>query len=121
MKARSRLKHAAAGLLGSLLSRNNDVNGYWGPSLLYRDANASHDLMELDLLTGQSQPDSEAAKLVAARYTTFLCDALKKLEFEWNGLTCATAKFQFNAEIPDPHYRYECQGGGRQASCRLNL
>lgn len=110
MKARSRLKHAAAGLLGSLISRNNDINGYWAPGLLYRDTSAPPHLMELDMLTVSSQPSSHSGTLVAACYAAFLRDALEKQAFGWHKLTQATIKFQFNAAVSDPHFNYPCAG-----------
>lgn len=110
MKARSRLKHAAAGLLGLLISRNNDVNGYWGPGLLYRDVSTSPHIIELDLLSASSQPASESASTMAANSAAFLRAALEKKELSWEELTRATVTFQFNADIPKTWFRYPCAG-----------
>lgn len=119
MKARSRLKHAAAGLLGSLISRNNDVSGYWAPGLLYHDASAPPHVMEIDILTNSSKPSSEAAKIVAGRYSLFLRSALAKQGFVWNDVTQATINFQFNANVPDPNFYYPC--GGAPFICSVTL
>ena len=119
MKPRSRLKHAAAGILGSLISRNNDVNGYWAPGVLYRDASAPPHMMELDMLTVSSQPASDGGKLVAACYAAFLRDALEKQAFGWHELTQATIKFQFNAEVSDPYFNYP--GAGDPFICTVTL
>lgn len=119
MKPRSRLKHVASALLGSLISRNNDVHGYWAPGVLYRDASTPPHLMELDLLTCSSHPASDAAKLVAACYATFLRNAMEKQIFEWNELTLATIKFQFNAGVSDSHFDYP--GVGEPFICTVTL
>jgi hypothetical protein len=86
------------------------VNGYWAPGLLYFDVSAPPHVMELDFLTGSSEPHSEAAKLMMARYSTFLRAALAKKGFDWNELTQATIKFQFSAKVPDPYFAYPCAG-----------
>ena len=110
MKSHSRLKHSAAGLLGSLISRNNDVNGYWAPGLLYHDVVPEPHLMELDLLTGSSLPPSRTAVWVATSYSIFLRDALAKQGIGWDELTLATVRFQFNAEVPTRYFNAGCAG-----------
>ncbi len=110
MKPRSRLKHAAAGLLGSLISRNNDVNGYWAQGPLYRDASAPPHVMALDLLSGSSYPICKSARLVAASYAPFLRAALERQNFRWDELTQATITFQFNATVSDSNFSYPCTG-----------
>lgn len=110
MKLRSRLKHVAAGLLGSLISRNNDVNGYWTPGLLYRDVSAPPHAVEMDLLSRISRPASDCTELMVARYVTFLRAAMEKQKFGWEELTRTTITFRFNVEVPDPHFRYPCAG-----------
>jgi len=97
-------------LLGLLISRNNDVNGYWGPGLLYGDVSASPHIIELDLLSGSSQPASESASVMVANSAAFLCAALEKKEFTWKELTRATVTFQFKATVPDPQFLYPCPG-----------
>jgi hypothetical protein len=110
MKARSRLKHTAAGLLGSLISRNNDVNGYWAPGMLYRDVCTPPHGIELNLLTCSSEPSSEVAKTVMAYYATFLRLAVIKKGFDWDDLERACVKFQFNVEVAKPPAYYPTVG-----------
>ena len=52
MKARRKeLKNIAGGIVGSFISRNNDIDGYWGLGILYRFANQRQvDMIQLDLL-----------------------------------------------------------------------
>ncbi len=110
MRARSRLKHAAAGLLGSLISRNNDINGYWGPGLLYRDVSHSPHTIDIDLLAGTSEPASDSANIMAGSYVRFLSEALQRQEFEWRELTQASITFQFKAVISGKYVTFACAG-----------
>lgn len=119
MKIRSRLQHAAAGLLSSLISRNNDVDGFWAPGLLYRDAALAPHIVQVDLLTGASQPASAPARLTAACYATCLRTAVEKLGLSWTDLTCATISFQFNIEVSDPWFHSQC--GGDPFVCTVDL
>lgn len=110
MRVHSRLKHAAAGLLGSLIHRNNDVAGCWAPGLLYRDIGPAPAAIHVDLLTGTSQPDNHPARMMAARYTLSVRTALAKLSVPWDQVTRATITFQFKVEVPDPWFYFPCVG-----------
>lgn len=78
MTSSSRLKHAAAGLLDSLISRSNDVDGYSAPGLLYRDAGAPLHTMQVDLFTQAAQSVSNAVTRMVAYYAAILRAALQK-------------------------------------------
>lgn len=99
MTSHSRLKHTAAGLLGSLMSRNNDVDGHWAPGLLYRDAYGPPHTLEVDLLTHAGRPTSDAASRMAANYAAILRVALQRQGVKWEALTGAIISFQFNARV----------------------
>ncbi len=70
---------------------------------MYRDVSASPHVMDIDLLTGSTQPVSGAARIVAVLYKAFLRDALEKKGFAWEELASASARFQFNAKVADPY------------------
>ena len=110
MKLRSRLKHAAAGLLGALISRNNDIGGAWALGLLYRDVGTPPHTLELDLLRGTARPPTESATLVAKRYAHFVKVAVEKQKVAWDEITHALVTLQFNAQVPDPDFYYPCLG-----------
>lgn len=110
MRPRSRLKHAAAGLLGSLISRNNDVNGFWAMGLLSRDAILPPHRMEINFIDGSSSPASKNARLMAACYASFLRKAMSRINVDWDELTEATVSLQFNAQVPDPNFSFPCPG-----------
>jgi hypothetical protein len=117
MKFRSRLKHAAAGLSSSFISRNNDLNGHWALGLLYKDA-PPHTLA-LDLLSSSSQPSSDHASQLAERYGIFLRTALGKLDVEWSKVLRASVTLQFNAQVSDPHFHFPCKGD--PVTCTVTL
>jgi hypothetical protein len=119
MKLRSRLKHVAAGLLGSFISRYNQVGGHWALGLLYSDVNEPPHYIEFDLLSSATQPAGACASVVAERYAIFLRAALEKQHFEWDALTRAVVTLQFNAEVPDPTFHYPCLGDPVVATVRL--
>ena len=96
MKIRSRLKHVAAGTVKSIVGRNNDVNGYWAPGLLFRDAIAASTLtVELNLLLESARPASACADIVVARYAIYVRKALQKHGFAWSDMAVAMVTFQF--------------------------
>jgi hypothetical protein len=77
MKNSRDLKGIACGVAESFISRNNDVSGYWGIGMLYQEAiEHSTALIQLDLLTGLTQPDAFASKSVSSHYSTYLAKRL---------------------------------------------
>ena len=119
MPTRSRLKHAAAGLLGRLISRNNDIDGYWAPGWLYRNVSAPPHRVELDLLTGQAQPPSHYASVMLEHCVAFLRPALSRHGVDWAALSCSSVSFQFAAEASDRHDNYP--GVGDPMICSVSL
>ncbi len=100
MIARRKLNHAAAGLLGKFLSRNNDYLGYWAPGVLYTEARASGLRVELDLLRGQALPDAPACVSVARSYAAFLRNALVRHGVAPEMLSSASLALVF--DLPGP-------------------
>ncbi len=119
MKLRSRLKHVAAGLLGSFISRYNDVGGHWALGLLYSDVKEPPHYIEFDLLSDSPHPAGACASTVAARYAIFLRAALERQHLEWDALTMAVVTLQFNAKVADPTFHYPCLGDPVVATVRL--
>jgi hypothetical protein len=59
--------------MGSFVSRNNDVDGYWALGLLRAEADmAASSEMRLHLLRGSVSPESEVGLQVARLYEQFL-------------------------------------------------
>lgn len=73
MARRHELKNIASGLLYSFISRNNDVNGYWGIGklcLLTRDCATTS--AKLDLLSKTLLPESAEFSKLLHGYNAFL-------------------------------------------------
>ncbi|MQA42279.1 hypothetical protein [Rugamonas aquatica] len=115
MGINKKLKHAAAGLAGSFVGRNNDVGGYWAPGLLYRDA-AADLTVQLRLEDCTATPSTPATMLVARTYADFLRRALRRLGVGWEELALATVDLRFNAPHTGP--RLAC---GEPFTCTVSL
>lgn len=119
MRPHSRLKHAAAALANSLISRNNDVNGHWAPGLLYQNVLTPPCIIEVDLLGLQSIPPSQSAAQMAANTAAFPRTALAKHNIPWTDLAIASITFQFNAPVQDPNFHFPCLGD--PFTCQVTL
>lgn len=83
---RNKFKSITAGLLGSFLSRNNDVNGYWGIGKLYAFMKYSNTYkIEIDLVHQSMTPPSETFKSLIVNYSSQLYANMKsdKLPIEY--------------------------------------
>ena len=119
MIAKRWLRHTAAGLLDSFVSRNNDYIGYWAPGVLYTETGEAGMRVELDLIRVAAQPGTPAA-LTAARYWSgYLRNALRRHGSAIDDLETATVSLAFGLP-PSPlpsHY----MGGGDPFSCAVRL
>lgn len=71
MVRRRLLNGIAAGLAGTFVSRNHDIDGYWGLGKLYGMAASGEEsspTVEIDLLGGHGIPDHDSVRRAAARY-----------------------------------------------------
>lgn len=68
-------KGAAYGILSSFVSRNNDVNGYWGIGQLYSHA-ISHNVKKItiNLLSQELTPHEASFQKMINKYFTLLCE-----------------------------------------------
>lgn len=73
MPRRKELKSVAEGLLGSFISRNNDVDGYWGIGKLYLQAK-QRDIafVDVDLLARTIAPASPELDCLVSNYSQLL-------------------------------------------------
>jgi hypothetical protein len=75
------LKGIACGIAESFISRNNDVLGYWGIGMLYKEAiEDSLTVIELDLITGKSLPDAPVSQAVVSHYSAYIAKRLAGLQ-----------------------------------------
>ena len=107
MATRRALKGVSAGLVGSFMSRNNDVEGYWGMGVLLRCA-SEHGLHELtiDLLDAAANPlaENEPPKIVARRYGEMLKAHLQNAAIDPTKISRARIEVRFgtSGDLPMP-------------------
>ena len=82
MSRRKELKGVAYGFLSSFVSRNNDINGYWGLGKLYQFAvENGTDEIEMNLSKNDCIPSNTIPKAIIAQYSQAL-----SIMFEKQGL-----------------------------------
>ena len=78
MPRRKELKAAAYGVLGSLISRNNDVGGYWGLGKPDLHALRRGELtVEVDLIARRLTPSGEEFLGMVARYSDMFLEQMR--------------------------------------------
>ena len=95
MISRRKLNHLGAGLLDTFISRYNDYEGYWAFGVMYREAQASANHMQLDLLAATAQPEAPAACSVARTYARYLRQAIARLGVGLEELESASIAIEF--------------------------
>jgi hypothetical protein len=108
----ARLKGIAHGLLGTFISRNNDVDRYWGIGVLrlYADSNGISEIT-IDLENPESSTDSSfLISSVRGRYREWLINALNKSGVKPSQLTKAQIKLRFSNFVELPGAIRETRG-----------
>jgi len=98
---RKELKNIASGLYGSFISRNNDVDGYWGVGklCLLAQQHGTH-TVRLDLMAHSISPQStEFVKLVAGYYA-ILKKHLESRHIPNTWVTSAAIELDFTPPYP---------------------
>lgn len=76
MLSNYKLNHVAAGLLDKFIGRDNDYQGHWALGVLYAEARAAGNRVELDLLAATAQPAPPACASLARTWAYNLRQAL---------------------------------------------
>lgn len=102
MPTRKELKGIAAGLYGSFINRNNDVDGYWGMGKLrlHADQNKSSHVVINLLDEIIDPPTKDFAKLIGS-YHKFLKQHIAARNIASNWLTGASIDLIFNVPPPE--------------------
>lgn len=80
------LKNIANGVLSSFISRNNDVNGYWGIGKIYSlMIKSKASIVEIDLINKTILPYEEQFLFRISSYSDYLSKRLriKNIEFDY--------------------------------------
>lgn len=79
MKSRSLLQGIAHSLAETFISRNNDIDGYWGIGMLYAEAlRHASQRTAMDLLRGPVAPAGPSARSACAHYAADLAARLER-------------------------------------------
>ncbi len=100
MIARRTFNHISAGLLSKFISRNNDIDGYWGLGVLYAETRASAHRAVFDLLDQGAQPASPVCVSVARTWALYLRVALARHGITSQALAAATVSVEFGLPLP---------------------
>jgi hypothetical protein len=99
------LKGVAAALAGILVSRNNDIGGYWGPGLLLVDSSSNGGAVVFDLLRQATSPSTPSTLEALVAHEQALARRLQLGGFTLADLEVAEVAYQFHPASPDGHPR----------------
>ena len=125
---KSNLKGIAHGLLGTFISRNNDIGGYWGLGVLRKLAESNGlNQIEIDLLC--EDEESEAIECCKRRYSHWLETNLERTGLTLGSLRVARIRLRFandfgaypNAIRDTRGFPYECLVEIRRVSNRSEI
>lgn len=113
MARRRELKNVASGFLSSFVSRNNDIDGYWGLGMLCSYARKNRfETVELNLLSGKSTPSSSDTDRASLQYAQSFSRRLVSYRIPVEWITKAIMQITFkNAgrySLSMPMYRFNC-------------
>lgn len=104
MVRRKELFGVSAAIACWFLCRNNDLEGYWAPGVLYKAAYESgYFEIKLNLLSKSASPSLDQATKSARHLNTFLLDQLIKRGVPESLVQEATIKIKFNTPPTQDH------------------
>jgi hypothetical protein len=97
---RRKINGVVAGILGSFVSRNNDIGGYWAIGKLYEHArkNQTHNLT-IDLATSEILPDGLEFRPMVRGYSSRLADRLAYYAVPMEFISIARIALAFDAAV----------------------
>ena len=101
----ARLKGIANDLLGTFVSRNNDIDGYWGIGVLRSYADSRNESeVKIDLLNAESDPTPRSPiKTAKEKYRQWLINVLSKTGLDAGNLKRAEVNLRFTTFEEFPH------------------
>lgn len=119
---RKLLKDLAGAIASSFISRNNDINGYYGVGALYKQTNELNtNQIQLDLLTGNTIPVEIDAKYTIVCYYEFFLKQLLSRNFQKNHIKKVTIQLVFNCTTNGQEKIYENIRWGNPFSCNVTI
>lgn len=95
-----KLLDVAAGIAGSFVSRNNDLDGYWSLGALRSCADSKHlQTLRLDILSGRAEPEHESLVRVAEAYRQVLARQLATRSIAHEVMVSAEVEITFYRDL----------------------
>lgn len=99
------LNNVAAGLLGTFMSRYNDIAGHWAMGILRADHPGGSGTTTLSLLERRAVPASPATALAVENYALRLQAMLAHHALAPGHLLAAQIRIEFDAAVQIPRWR----------------
>jgi hypothetical protein len=100
LSRRREINGVIAGLLGSFVSRNNDVGGYWAIGKLYTHARAKNvDLIAIDLMTSRMSPGLPEFESMVNKFATSLVERLSRRRIPREAVISAQLAVAFDSAV----------------------
>ena len=121
MTKRKLLHGIANSIAMSFISRNNDINGYWGIGVIYKNASELNTKrIELELISNTSKPDKLDSSFVIRNYKNFLQKQLEIHGFEDSKVIKATIELIFDCPLTE-HETLMRKVFGEPVQCKVIL
>jgi hypothetical protein len=102
MPRRRKMNGVVDGILGSFVSRNNDIGGYWAIGKLYEHARKNQTQnLSINLVTREIQPDSLEFRSMVQEYSSRLTNRLAYFATSMESITVARITLAFDAAVLD--------------------
>ena len=106
------MKNAVQGILGSFVSRNNDVDGYWGIGKLYRSATvAGFNSVRIDLIERKMLPHLDGFHGMIEKYENLLGKQFPDRHHYSTWLVSAEITIQFESDADQSSIPKWCDSG----------
>jgi hypothetical protein len=100
LSRRREINGVVSGLLGSFVSRNNDVGGYWAIGKLYAQARTINiDLIAIDLMSSRMSPVLPEFDLMTNTFAESLSDRLIRRRIPREALASAKLILAFDGAV----------------------
>jgi len=121
MPRRSELNGIAADLLNSFVSRNNDVDGYWGMGKLYAHAR-EHEIgsVLIALAPVEQAPCIEPLSSIAKGYRHHLVSLMQRRKLPLFWLHSAAVSVEFDSLTAKPQF-FGTRANGRPFLCSMEV
>jgi hypothetical protein len=97
-----KMNGVVAGILGSFVSRNNDVGGYWAIGKLYVHARQNQTRnLTVSLRANEILPDGLEFHPMVGRYSSMFADRLAYYGVPMDSISVAKIPLAFDAAVPD--------------------